>query len=65
MNIPVDQTLAIYGAIADRIEPKGVRDRLSRHLMEKILQGEKDEHRLRVHGLTFLHNAYQELDSRA
>jgi hypothetical protein len=65
MKIPVDQALAIYSAIADRTESKGIRNRLWKHLMEKIIEGEKDEHRLTVHGLAFLQNVYHELDSRA
>jgi hypothetical protein len=33
MNIlPVDRALSIYGALADRSETKGARERLSRHL---------------------------------
>jgi hypothetical protein len=35
MNIlPVDRALSIYGALADRAEAKGARERLSRHLMK-------------------------------
>jgi hypothetical protein len=55
MNIlPIDRALSIYGVLADRSEAKGARERLSRHLMELYLGGEKDEHRLTVHGLSYL-----------
>ena len=66
MNIlPVDRALSIYGALADRSETKGVRERLSRHLMKKYLGGEKDEHRLTVEGLSYLRNLDREIDSRS
>jgi hypothetical protein len=65
MNIlPVDRALSIYGALADRAETKGSRERLSKHLMKMFIDGEKDEHRLTVHGLTFLRNMDREIDSR-
>ena len=66
MNIlPVDRTLSIYGALADRSETKGARERLARHLMKKYLEGEKDEHRLTVEGLSYLRNLDREIDSRS
>ena len=65
MNIlPVDRALSIYGALADRSETKGARERLSRHLMKMYIEGEKDEHRLTVHGLSFLRKLDREIDSR-
>ena len=65
MNIlPVDRALSIYGALADRSETKGVRQRLSEHLMKRYAEGEKDEHRLTVEGLSFLHDLDREIDSR-
>jgi hypothetical protein len=65
MNIlPVDRALSIYGALADRSEAKGARERLSRHLMKMFIEGEKDEHRLTVHGLVYLRNLDREIDSR-
>ena len=52
MNIlPVDRALSIYGALADRSEARGARERHSRHLMKISTEGDKDEHRLTVHGL--------------
>jgi hypothetical protein len=55
MNIlPVDRALSIYGALADRAETKGARERLSRHLMKIYIEGETDEHRLTVRGLSYL-----------
>ena len=58
MNIlPVDRALSIYGALADRAETRGARERLSKHLMKMFIDGEKDEHRLTVHGLSFLQTA--------
>ncbi len=66
MNIlPVDRALNIYGALADRSEIKGVRERLSRHLMDLYIAGEKDEHRLTVHGLSYLREFNRALDSRS
>ena len=65
MNIlPVDRALNIYGALADRSETKGARERLSRHLMELYVGGEKDEHRLTVHGLSYLREFDRAIDSR-
>jgi hypothetical protein len=65
MNIlPVDRALIIYGALADRSETKGARERLFRHLMKMYVEGERDEHRLTVEGLSYLHHLNQEIDSR-
>ena len=65
MNIlPVDRALSIYGALADRAETKGARERLSRHLMKMYIEGEKDQHRLTVHGLSYLRDLDREIDSR-
>jgi hypothetical protein len=65
MNIlPVDRALSIYGALADRSETRGARERLSRHLMKIYIEGERDEHRLTVHGLSYLRNLDREIDSR-
>ena len=65
MNIlPVDRALIIYGALADRSETKGARERLSEHLMKMYIEGEKDEHRLTVEGLSYLRDLDQEIDSR-
>jgi hypothetical protein len=65
MNIlPVDRALSIYGALADRSETKGARERLSEHLMKMYIEGEKDEHRLTVHGLSYPRNLDREIDSR-
>ena len=66
MNIlPVDRALSIYGALADRSETKGAREGLSKHLMKMYAEGERDEHRLTVHGLSYLRKLDQELDSRS
>lgn len=65
MNIlPVDRALSLYGTLANRSETKGARERLSRHLMDLYLGGEKDEHRLTVHGLSYLHELDRTIDSR-
>jgi hypothetical protein len=32
--------------------------------MKKYIEGEKDEHRLIVEGLSYLHNLRQDIDSR-
>ena len=63
--LPVDRAFSIYGALADRSETKGARDRLSKHLMKLYIEGETDEHRLTVHGLSFLRDLNRELDSRS
>jgi hypothetical protein len=62
--LPVDRALSIYGALADRSETKGARERLSRHLMKLYIDGEKNEHRLTVHGLSYLRELDRENDSR-
>jgi hypothetical protein len=62
--LPVDRALSIYGALADRSETKGARERLSRHLMKLYIDGEKDQHRLTVHGLSYLRALDRETDSR-
>jgi hypothetical protein len=63
-TLPVDRALTIYGALADRSETRGARDRLTKHLMKMYMEGEKDEHRLTVEGLSYLRNLDQEIDSR-
>jgi len=62
--LPVDRALSIYGVLADRSEPKGMRERLSTHLMKKIYRRERDQHRLTVEGLSYLRTLYQEIDSQ-
>jgi hypothetical protein len=64
IDLPVDRALAIYSALADRSETRGVRDRLSKHLMKRYVEGEKDKHRLTVEGLSYLRDLYREIDSR-
>ena len=63
-TLPVDRALSIYGALADRSETKATRDRLSRHLMKLYIDGEKNEHRLTMHGLSYLRDLDREIDSR-
>jgi hypothetical protein len=62
--LPVDRALIIYGVLADRSEANGARARLSEHLMKMYIEGEKDEHRLTVEGLCYLHNLHRDIDSR-
>jgi hypothetical protein len=62
--LPVDRALIIYGALANRSETRGARERLSAHLMKIYIEGEKDEHRLTVEGLSYLRDLDQEIDSR-
>jgi hypothetical protein len=66
MNIlPVDRALSTYGALAvDRSETKGAREPMSKHLMKTYAEGEKDEHRLTVHGLSYLRKLDQEIELR-
>ena len=61
--LPVDRTLNLYGTLANRSETKGARERLSWHLMELYISGEKDQHRLTVHGLSFLRDLDLSIDS--
>jgi len=61
--LPVDRALRIYGTLADRFETKGARDRLAKHLMKKYIEGERDEHRLTVEGLSYLRHLDREIDS--
>ena len=65
MNLlPVDRALSIYETLADRSAVKGTRERLSKHLMKMYLEGEKDPHRLTVHGLAYLRDFDRNIDSR-
>ena len=61
-TLPVDRALSIYETLADRSAIKGTRERLSKHLMKIYLEGEKDPHRLTVHGLSYLRNFDREID---
>lgn len=63
-TLPVDRALRIYGVLANRAETKGARDKLSKHLMKMFIEGEKDEHRLTVNGLSYLQKLDRERDSR-
>jgi hypothetical protein len=62
--LPVDRALRIYGTLADRSETRGARERLARHLMKKYIEGETDEHRLTVEGVSYLRNLDREIDFR-
>ena len=63
-NLPVDRALSIYGTLADRSETKGARERLSKHLMKLYIDGETDQHRLTVHGLSYLRELDRAIDSQ-
>jgi hypothetical protein len=63
-TLPVDRALRIYDTLANRSETKGSRERLSEYLMKKYIEGEKDEHRLTVEGLSYLRALDREMDSR-
>jgi hypothetical protein len=63
-TLPVDRALTIYGALANRSETKGAREQLSRHLMKMYIEGEKDEHRLTMEGMSYLQNLDRDIDSR-
>ena len=63
-NLPVDRALSIYGTLADRSETKGARARLSKHLMKLYIDGETDQHRLTVHGLSYLRELDRAIDSQ-
>ena len=62
--LPVDRALSIYETLADRTAVKGARERLSQHLMKIYLAGERDPHRLTVHGLSYLRDFDRQVDSR-
>jgi hypothetical protein len=62
--LPVDRAPIIYCALADRTETKGARQRLFEHLMKKYIGGERDEHRLTVEGLSYVHDLDREIASR-
>jgi len=61
--LPVERALSIYGALANRLEAKGARKGLSEFLARRHLEGEKDEHRLTVEGLSYLQAFHREIDS--
>jgi hypothetical protein len=63
-TLPVDRALSIYGALANRLEAKGARKGLSELLARRYREGEKDEHRLIVEGLSYLQAFHQEIDLR-
>jgi hypothetical protein len=63
-NLLVDRALRLHGTLANRSETKGARERLSSHLMKLYIAGEKDEHRLTMHGLSYLRDFDREIDSR-
>ena len=63
-TLPVDRALRIYETLADHSAIKGARERLSKHLMKIYLEGEKDPHRLTVHGLSYLRDLDRDTDSR-
>lgn len=60
----VDRALSIYGALTDRAEARGAREALSAHLTRMGLEGEKDEHRLMVEGLSYLQAFHRKIDSQ-
>jgi hypothetical protein len=65
MNLlPVDRALIIYSTLAGRSESKGARQRLAEHLMKKYIEGERDEHRLTVEGLSYLRHLDRTSDSQ-
>jgi hypothetical protein len=62
--LPVDRALRIYAVVANRVETKGTREKLSKHLMKMFIEGERDQHRLTVKGLSYLQQLDRERDSR-
>jgi hypothetical protein len=62
---PVDRALRIYTTLANRSETKGVRERLSQHLTKRYIEGETDEHRLTVEGLSYLRSLDRDTDSQS
>jgi hypothetical protein len=64
-TLPVDRALRIYSTLADRSETKGAREQLSKYLMKKYIEGERDQHRLTVEGLSYLRALDREIDSRS
>jgi hypothetical protein len=62
--LPVDRALRIYDTLSDHSETRGAREKLSRHLMKKYIEGERNEHRLTVEGLSYLRHLDRETDLR-
>jgi hypothetical protein len=62
--LPVDRALRIYAVVANRTETEGAREKLSKHLMKMFIEGERDQHRLTVKGLSYLQQLDRERDSR-
>jgi hypothetical protein len=62
--LPVDRALRIYGTLADRPETKRAREGLTKYLMRKFVEGETNEHRLTVEGLSYLRALDREADTR-
>jgi hypothetical protein len=63
-SLPVDRALRIYGVLANRAETTGAREKLSKHLTQMFNEGEKDQHRLTVNGLSYLQKLDRERDSQ-
>ena len=63
-SLPVDRALRIYNTLANRSETRGSREKLSRHLMKKFIDGETDQHRLTVEGLSYLRALDREMNLR-
>ena len=65
MSLPaVERALSIYGALANRPEAKGARQGLFEFLNRRYREGEKNEHRLTVEGLSYLQAFHREIDSK-
>jgi hypothetical protein len=62
MTVPVDRALSIYTTLANRSETKGAREKLSRYLARRFTEGERDQHRLTVEGLSYLRDLDREID---
>ena len=63
-NLPVDRALSIYAAVADRSEARTPAIGCRNSSRREFAEGEKDEHRLTVEGLSFLQKFYREIDTR-
>jgi ABC-type phosphate transport system substrate-binding protein len=54
VTLPVNRAMRIYATLAHRSEASGTRERLTKFLLKKYVEGERDRNRLTVEGLSYL-----------
>lgn len=65
VTLPVNRAMRIYTTLAHRSATSGTRERLTKHLLKKYVQGEKDRNRLTVEGLSYLRALDRQRASRS